>query len=225
MKKINNLIFALCMVCIITAVGTSCKKENYLTDGGVSTASTPLSTYDYLKANRYHYFDTTLLLIDHFNLKDSVNKAGTFFAFTDFSVNRLMNSLGYTSLDSLYAHITSKFITQYLFSDTITLNNVTTSPRITNNWAGTTAPSAISKVQGTYGINLNNTSPSFSYFTLQYIKINGVLDGSVNAPPNDLGDAIIPCQTTGIMTSVGGTLKSNGSILNVLSNVAGLNIL
>lgn len=216
MKNINNFLLASAMICIIAAFSTSCKKD-YLTDGGASSPNTSLSTYDYLKANKYHYFDTTLLLIDHFNLKDSVNKAGTFFAFTDFSIQSFMISFGYTSLDSLYAHTTSKLITQYMFSDSsITLNNATLVPVIHANWAGDTARCAIDKVQGTYGINLVNTSPSFNYFTLQYIKINGVLDGSPDAPPNDPVDVRIPCQTTGIKTST-------GTALNVLSNILQLN--
>lgn len=217
MKNINNFLLTSALVCIMAIFASSCKKEGYLTDGGVSNPHTSLSTYDYLKANRYHYFDTTLLLIDHFNLKDSVNMAGTFFAFTDFSIQKFMTNLGYGSLDSLYAHTTSKLITQYLFSDSsITLNNATLVPVIHANWAGDTAMCAIDKVQGTYGINLDNTSPSFNYYTLQYIKINGVLDGSPDAPPNDPLDVTTPCQTTGIKTSTGTTL-------HVLSNVLSIN--
>lgn len=216
MKNINNFLLIVAMVFIIAAFSTSCKKD-YLTDGGTSSPNTSLSTYDYLKANKYHYFDTTLLLIDHFNLKDSVNKAGTFFAFTDFSIQRFMTGFGYASLDSLYAHTTSKLITQYMFSDSsITLNNATLIPVIHANWAGDTAMCAIDKVQGNYGINLVNTSPSFNYYTLQYIKINGVLDGSPNAPANDPVDVRIPCQTTGIKTSTGTTL-------HVLANILQLN--
>jgi len=216
MKNINNFLLITAGACIIAAFTTSCKKD-YLTDGGTSKANTSLSTYDYLKANEYHYFDTTLLLIDHFNLKDSVNKAGTFFAFTDFSIHSFMINSGFSSLDSLYAHTTSKLITQYMFSDSsITLDNATLKPIIHANWAGDTARCAIDKVQGNYGINLVNTSPSFNYFTLQYIKINGVLDGSPNAPANDPVDVTIPCQTTGIKTSTGTTL-------HVLSNTLQLN--
>jgi hypothetical protein len=216
MKNINNFLLITAVACIIAAFTTSCKKD-YLTDGGTSKANTSLSTYDYLKANQYHYFDTTLLLIDHFNLKDSVNKAGTFFAFTDFSINNFMINSGYSSLDSLYAHTTSKLITQYMFSDSsITLANATLIPVIHDNWAGETARCAIDKVEGNYGIYLVNTNPSFNYYTLQYVKINGVLDGSPNAPADDPIDVAIPCQTTGIKTSTGTTL-------HVLSNTLRLN--
>jgi hypothetical protein len=52
---------------------------------------------------------------------------------------------------------------------------------------------------------------------LQYVKINGVLDGSANMPPGDVADLSIPCQTTGIQTSNGATT------LHVLANTALLN--
>jgi hypothetical protein len=178
----------------------SCKKNDYLDDGGTSTAKTPLSTYDYLKANKYHYFDTTLLLIDHFNLKDSVNKSGTFFAITDFSIHALMINLNDSSLDQLYAQISSKTLTQYMFSDVITLDAASLTPVVYTNWAG--AMSAVKKVQQNPG---NYPSNGYPVYQLNYIQINGVLDGP-SAPPGDPIDTDIPCQTTGIQTATGTTL-------------------
>lgn len=186
----------------------ACSKKDYLTDGGLNKAITPLSNYDYLNSNADHYFDTTILIIDHFNLKDSVNKAGTFFAFTDFSVNRLMTNLQVTSLDQLYDSITSKVVTQYLFTDSITLNNVSAAVKPYTNWADTIA--GINKLSASY--YTQNTT--FSYFVLQYTRINGYLDGSAGAPVDDKPDAISTCQTTGIKTSSGATT------LHILSNAA-----
>jgi hypothetical protein len=212
MKHLNKLVSLLLMVSFLAAFTTSCKKD-YLKDGGVSSEKSSLSTYDYLQANKYHYFDTTLLIIDHFNLKDSVNRAGTFFAFTNFSVQSFLKNSGYANLDSLYAHTTSKLITQYLFSDSsITLRNANLSPVKYSNWAGDSAKCAVKKVAGTYNINLVNTSPSFGYFTLQYITVNGALDGSANAPPGDPVDIFTSCQTSDIHTATG--------TLQVLSNTA-----
>jgi hypothetical protein len=197
-----------------------CKKNNYLTDGGKAQEKTSLSTYDYLAGHTYHYFDTVILLIDHFNLKDSVNKAGTFFAFTDYSVTTLMNTLQVTSLADLYTKISSKLVTQYMFSDSsLTLANASEAAVQVPNWAGNaSALSAVKKTEGSYGINLVNSAPAFGYYTLQYVKINGVLDGTPNAPPGDVTDVSIPCQTTGIKTSSGTTLHvlANTAILNKL---------
>lgn len=204
-------------VILILLIG--CKKDDYLTDGGLAKAVTPLSNYDYLANHRYHYFDTVVMIIDHFNLKDSVNKAGTFFAFTDFSVNVLMNTLQVTTLNDLYSKVTSKLVTQYLFSDAgITLDNASEAAKQYANWAGdATALSAVKKIENTYTINLVNSAPAYSYYTLQYVKINGMLDDSPNMPPGDMVDVSIPCQTTGIKTSNGATT------LHVLANTAILN--
>lgn len=200
-KNWKTWILAIMAIAII-----SCKKDGYLTDGGKHPVNTPLSTYDYLKQHSAHYFDTTILLIDHFNLKDSVNKSATFFAFTNFSVKLMMTNLNVTSLDQLYDSVSSKLITQYLFGDNISLDNVSSTPVSKSNWAGTTAPCAVKTITGSYSVWLSGSAPIFSYYSLQYIKINGALDGSPGAPEGDPVDIAITCQTTGIKTSTGTTL-------------------
>ena len=61
----------------LTTLTFSCKDEEYLTDGGVHKTVTSSSNYDYLKSSGK--FDTLLMIVDHFNLKDSLNEASTFF--------------------------------------------------------------------------------------------------------------------------------------------------
>ncbi len=196
---------------------TACKKDNYLNDGGVHNVNTPLSTYDYLKNNQNHLFDTTILLIDHYNLKTDINNAGTFFAFTNYAISQLMINQGIGTLNQLYDSLTGNFIKQYLFaSKTVNLATATLASVAYDNLASNKAPCAIKKIPGAYTLYLVNTNPSFNYFTLQYIKVNGVIDGSPNAPANDKPDAAISCQTTGILTSTGTTL-------HVLANNAQLN--
>jgi hypothetical protein len=219
MKKLNKYILFTLIGWMALYALPSCKKASYLTDGGLAKAKSTLSTYDYLKGNEYHYFDTVIALIDHFNLKDSVNKAGTFFAFTDFSVNTLMNTLGAVSLEDFYNKVSSRLITQYMFTDTaLTLANATLTPVQVANWAGDTALSAIDKIQQAYTVYLTSSAPGFNYYTLQYVQINGVLDGSANAPANDPPDTYISCQTTGILTA-------SGTTLHVLVNTAVLKVL
>jgi len=219
MKKNRKYIIPAAIIMIMLSGLLSCKKAAYLTDGGTSTAKSSLSTYDYLKGHKYHYFDTVVLLIDHFNLKDSVNKAGTFFAFTDFSVNSLMKSLSVTTLDGLYAKISSRLLTQYMFTNTLTLNNASSTTAVqVPDWAGNAAPAAYTKAPFAYTVFLTNSSPVFTYYTLAYVKINGVLDGSPGAPANDPPDLVISCQTTGIQTATGTTLHVliNNTPLNIL---------
>lgn len=199
-------------VIILLLVAVGCKKDVYLTDGGIHDANTTLSTYDYLSAHQYHYFDTLLMIVDHFNLKDSVNEAGTFFAPTDFSIHHLMEATATESLDALFTKISSKFITQYLFPEKdITLDDVTESVTTHKNWADTIA--GVKKTANIYG-SVNTT---FTYYILQYVKINGYVDGTAGAPPDDPTDAILNCQTTGIKTSSGGTLHvlANNSSLSL----------
>ena len=206
MKYNNKNVIAACIALLLLTGMVSCKKNNYLEDGGVHNPHTPLSTYDYLKNEAYHDFDSTIMLIDHFNLKDSVNKAVTFFAFTDYAINGFMQDYGLTSMQMLYDSISSRFLTQYMFSKNITLDNVTTSTVLYPNWAIDTALSGVRKVENTYPVYLTNTVPSFTYYTLQYVMVNGVVDGSIGAPADDPADIYLSCQTTGILTSSGTTL-------------------
>lgn len=208
----NAAVVALLLLFAITI--NSCKKDEYLEDGGLSETSTPLSTYDYLKSNSQ--FDTTILLVDHFNLKDTLNRAPTVFAFTDYAVSKFMRDLGYTSLEDLYDSVSSKMLTQYMFGEVITLDNTTEQGAAFNNWAGSMAAAAVSKTLRTEYVYLTSSAPGFDYYTLTYIKINGVLDGSSGAPPNDEVDLKIPCQSSGINTSTGTTL-------HILANNAPLN--
>lgn len=194
----------------------ACKKNAYLTDGGVSKAYTSLSTYDYLKNNQYHQFDTVIMLIDHYQLKNTVNSAKTFFAFTDMSVNGLMKTLKVTSINQLTDSVSAKLFTQYMFNKTITLDDATLNSVLYTNDVGSTAPSAIKKISTGVPVYLANSAPTFNYFTLEYVKVNGVVDGSPGAPANDPVDLALQCQTTGVQTS-------SGTTLHVLVNNAALN--
>ncbi|QES89122.1 DUF4859 domain-containing protein [Rhizosphaericola mali] len=208
-NKLKYYIFLFCISMIFAF--TSCKKD-YLTDGGLASANTTYTTYEYLANNEYHYFDTLIQIIDHLGLKDSVNNAGTFFAPTDFAINKLMSNNSITSLDRLYKKINSKFLTQYMFADsTITLDNVSTSAKMYTNWADSTC--AIKKLAQSYSV----VTSSLTYYILEYVKINGVLDGSAGAPSNDATDLTLQCQTTGIKTA-------SGTNLNVFANNASINL-
>jgi hypothetical protein len=209
----KNIIIKLSLLLLVVIVATSCKKNGYLDDGGVSVGKSDLSTYDYLKSNRFNQFDTTLLLIDHFNLKDSVNKAGTFFAVNNFSIHAFMVNRNLASLDELYQQLTSKALTQYMFSEKITLDASAVTAKIYSSWADTKC--GVVKIQQNPGEYPSNGYPVYQ---LNYIKINGELDGSPSAPPGDPVDFYSPCQTTGIETSSGTTLHAlkNNAIFNKL---------
>ena len=196
---------------------TACKKDAYLTDGGLSSARTDLSTYDYLAKQQFMMFDTVISIIDHYNLQDEVNNAKTFFAPTDYAVAnylrkkldsvRLINENNSYTLDDMYNDITIDSVRQYLFSETITVDAAQeTAVKYTS--LGNT-PTTILKIKQTDAAYY--TWSKTPVYLLYYTKIVGALDtGPVN--PNDPDvDKQVQCQTTGILTSSGG-------VLHVLTN-------
>src|ERR1700759_321909 len=87
MKNIFKLIIVIAIANIILA---SCKKD-YIIGGKLESTTTNLTTYDYLKSNRFKMFDTLLMLVDKAGLKDVINQKGiTFYAPTDFSINKYL---------------------------------------------------------------------------------------------------------------------------------------
>jgi hypothetical protein len=82
-----------------------------------------------------------------------------------------------------------------MFSNSITLANTTTSAVAYENWADTIA--GIKKTAYSYSA----ASSTFTYYILQYVRINGYLDGTSGAPLDDPTDLTLNCQTTGIKTS------------------------
>jgi hypothetical protein len=189
-----------------------------LTDEGLHTAKTALSTYEYLKQHSWQSFDTLIAVIDHYNLQTEVNQAGTFFAPTDYSIARymklqlaqkkLINDNAKYTLDSLYSDITVDSVRQYLFREKITLSEAPAiQPKPYVSIADT--KSAVVK-------QLQTTSTYTQYtvgetYLLYLIKVRGSLDVPGTPPPPNEVDISVQCQTTGIEPSSGG-------ILHVLSN-------
>jgi hypothetical protein len=207
------LIFIVLLIAI-----TSCKKSAYLTDDGIHTAKSPLSTYDYLKQHSWKSFDTLITIIDHFNLKEEVNRAGTFFAITNNSIKRYMdirlqekrltNAQAMYSLDSLFKEMTADSLRQYLFTEKLTLADASkTQPVPYTSKANT--PFALWKQLQTSSTYTQYTSGAV--YLLYFVKVRGELDSPLTTPPQNEIDINVQCQTTGIEPSSGG-------ILHVLSN-------
>ncbi|MBC7744909.1 MAG: hypothetical protein H7096_07375 [Flavobacterium sp.] len=202
--KILNVLF-LGIVMLI-----ACKKASYLTDKGIHDAKTPLTTYDYLKQHQYHLFDSLILIIDHYNLKEEMNSAGTVFASTDYSIARYIDAKrlrGNFTMDSLYKYVKADTVRQYFFSDKIKRSNlIDESPRIYTNQGGvvTAVQKQLSDSQA------DNQWSGAPVYNMWFIKVLDGLDQNATTP---LGrsDSRIRCQTADIETSSGG-------ILNVLAN-------
>jgi hypothetical protein len=216
MKKYSKYILPFLLVLLVTS---SCKKKDYLTDTGVHNPVTALSNYDYLKQNSWHLFDTLLLVIDKFNLKEEMNAAKTFFAPTNYSISSFMtarlnekqltsSSAQYT-LDSLYKYITPDSIRQYMFNDKITLDDIDADET-------KMFPNHIQTQLGVFKeLQRDNAYTQYSNnptYLLYLVKVRGSLDVPGTIPPAGEEDIRVRCQTTGVQTSNGAT------ILHVLNN-------
>lgn len=217
MKMKNKILYFI--ICILgIAYFTSCKKSDYLTDGGLSEAKTSLSKYDYLKQNKYHLFDTLIMVIDHYNMKEEVNSARTFFAVTNYSINnyinikrdsvRRINENNKYTITDMYNDITADSLRMYILKSRVDLATAPLQATIVSNDANTKA--AIQRILQPKIAEAWSSSP---IYYLYYIKVRGTLDAPNATPqPNDPDvDLKTQCQTTGIEPSSGG-------MLHVLSN-------
>ncbi|SER26313.1 hypothetical protein [Pedobacter rhizosphaerae] len=214
--KNKLLYFIICSLGL--AYFTSCKKSNYLTDGGLSEAKSPLTTYEYLKQHKYHLFDTLIMVIDHYNMKDEVNGAATFFAPTNYSINnyirlkrdsvRRINENNTYTLTNMYNDIKADSLRIYLSKSRIELTTAPLQPTLVANAANT--QTAFQRILQPKPGESWSSSP---IYYLYYIKVRGGLDPpNSTVQPNDPNiDLKAQCQTTGIEPSSGG-------MLHVLSN-------
>jgi len=197
---------------------TSCKKSNYLTDGGLSEAKTSLSTYDYLKQHKYHLFDTLIMAIDHYKLKDEVNSAATFFAPTNYSINRYLklkrdsvqkiNENNKYTLEDMYKNLTADSLRIYMTKSKVELTTAPLQVVLTPNFGNTQTG-----VQRILQPKPGESWSSAPIYYLFYVKVRGGIDppNSVPLPTDPNSDLKAQCQTTGIQPASGG-------ILHVLSN-------
>ena len=201
----------------------SCKK-NYIIGGKLESTTTNLTTYDYLKSNRFKMFDTLLMLVDKAGLKDEINQKGiTFYAPTDFSINRYLakktaevqnvDIFAKYTIDTLIKYDLATFadsIKTYIIPKTITYTSLTSNGVVLN--TAKSGASVVVSYEQTTDTNLGynsvvNTIPQVEYYSL----VIGTLPSPVKSVDLDPSVAIrILCQTSGLTTATGQ--------LNVLSN-------
>src|ERR1700743_1590536 len=87
----KNIIKYMAVAIVMAIVFNGCKKNDYIVGGKLESTTTPLTTYDYLKNNRFKMFDTLLMLVDKAGLKDVINQKGiTFYAPTDYAIDNYL---------------------------------------------------------------------------------------------------------------------------------------
>lgn len=221
MKNIIKLILVIALANIILL---SCKKDNYISGGQLENATTPLTTYDYLQSNRFHMFDTLLMLVDKAGVKDLINQKGvTFYAPSDYSIDNYLDAKTLEiqkkfpgqqySIDSLIKYDLPKFadsIKTYIIPQTVTYKNLTQNGVVYN--TSKSGAKAVISFEVTYDPSLGynsalSTPPHVEYYNF----VKGKLPQTVVA--SKLSDTVavrVLCQTTGLTTATGQ--------LNVLSN-------
>lgn len=221
MKNITKLIIVFVIAsCMLAA----CKKDNYIIGGQLESTTTPLTTYDYLKNNRFKMFDTLLMLVDKAGLKEVVNQQGiTFYAPTDFAINNYLqkksleaqrvNPFAKYTVDTLIKYDLAKFkdsLNAYIIPQKVVYSSLTQSGVVFN--TAKQGSQAVVSYETTYDPYLGYTSaistaPKVEYYTFIKGKLPSVVVAS--SIPDTVGVRIL-CQTSGLTTSTGQ--------LNVLSN-------
>jgi len=219
----KNIIKLLIVIAIANIMLASCKK-NYIIGGKLESTTTNLTTYDYLKSNRFKMFDTLLMLVDKAGLKDEINQKGiTFYAPTDFSINKYLakktaevqnvDIFAKYTIDTLIKYDLATFadsIKTYIIPKTITYASLNSNGVVLN--TAKSGASVVVSYEQTTDPNLGynpvvNTIPQVEYYSL----VIGTLPPSFESVDLDPSVAIrVLCQTSGLTTATGQ--------LNVLSN-------
>jgi hypothetical protein len=214
MKKgiLNSILFLAGVTMIV-----SCKKENYLIGGPLNVAKVNETTYDYLKNDPQHLFDTLVLLIDDAGLKDSINQPGiTFFAPTDYSIDNYLaiktkfaqniNPFAQYTIDSLVKYDLDSFkyyIGEYIVHTPLNFNNLT--PKGTEFLTGKDTTFSVVSYEPTTDPYLGfysavNTPPSIVFYTLLYQQIKGQFNAQNFTKTDGVKTRV---QTFGILTTTG----------------------
>lgn len=218
MKNIHSISF---WSVVLLAGLASCKKAAYLTDDGLHNAEVNLSTYDYLASHPHGMFDTLLLVIDHFGLKDEINNSSTFWAVSDYSIDRYYNH----KLDSVLYYDENATYSFEQFLGDIDVDSVRSYIYNGGQYDLVSAPTSYQPIANVAGLDgfayhkLRQPQGQWSFqpvYYLYYLMIRGEADqvsdeGVISVPRGDRADVRILCQTSGIKTA-------SGTLLNVLAN-------
>ncbi len=212
---------------------SSCKKSAII-DGGVSNPRVNMTTYDYLKSNSWHLFDTTLILIDKAGMKDIINGDVTFFAPTNYSINKyiatrrdaarkISEKLDYT-LDSLLKEFTPQMLrdsmSRYCFKGKVTRDQMT---EVGKSFESLTPGAPLNLYLTKYTFTKDGLMTTIAYLVSARRVIGDPdvwVDGKLE-DPNDDDDADIAsvCQTSGVLTTNGVVhVMANSHIWNFYTN-------
>ncbi|MFE2861156.1 hypothetical protein [Sphingobacterium multivorum] len=213
MKKI--ILNIACLFGIIVAI-SSCKKNDYFVGGELHNPKINMTTYDWMKSNKYGVFDTVLMLIDKAGVKDKINAQGvTFFAPTDYDVYNYVQARTRQvqkvdpkkmwTVDSIMKYELGRFadsIDLYITKEQLTNDKLTASgKKYKNNKGGNFIISYEETRDPALGYNENSTVlPKVVMFTYLYQSIGDVFDVKTIIPP--VGSRTL-VQTSNAQTTTG----------------------
>lgn len=170
----------------------ACEKDDYKVGGELHNSQVNMSTYDYLKSNRFGLFDTLLLLIDKAGIKEKINQKGTFFAPTDYAINNYIEArtkiiqkvdpFKQWTVDSIIKYELPRFVDSmdiYFVKDKLLLNNVLTAKGtiFTNDKNSSIVVSYEATTNTKLGYNDNSSvKPRIVYFTYLYLPLSDNFD-------------------------------------------------
>lgn len=216
MKKYKGIWIVFCIVIL-----TSCKKNEYRNDGGLSNAYVDMTTYDYLASNPK--FDSLVKVIDRAGLKDVVNSDVTFFVTTNYGIadyvkakkNEKAIGMPSENFDFGIKDIPSKELSDslktYLFAGKINRDQITVSGKLYNSLLGPT-PNIRYMIKMRRSFDYTNYLNYVDY--VNYVKVIGSLDSEELDPnniPDDQIDRPVDIQTSGIITKTGIIHVLNGN--------------
>jgi hypothetical protein len=193
----------------------SCSEDDYLIDGGISSANLNKTTYDFLSSNPL--FDTLTLSIDKAGLKEVVNGDVTFFAVTNFSFKNYVDAMTtrgrayYNNPNYVYAYdsipvqILRDSLSMYIFPGKIQRKDLRKEGDLFTNIIGTQLRISL-EPQEDYKEQLTN-SPEYIYLTHKRGKYWDEWDAEISGNEKDAKERI---QTSGL-------ISTNG-IIHVLAN-------
>lgn len=223
-KEMKNTAKFIAIAAVTAMAFAGCKKSDYIVGGQLESTTTSLTTYDYLKSNRFRMFDTLLMLVDKAGLKDVINQKGiTFYAPSDYSINNYLAKRTqevqnidpgkkYT-VDTLIKYDLNTFkdsLNAYIIHSTVTYKSLTENGVLFKTALGN---QSVISYETTTDPNLGysgavSTLPRIEYYT--FIKGGPLPSPLVASQIADTVGVRVLCQTSGLTTATGQ--------LNVLSN-------
>jgi hypothetical protein len=224
----KNIIKYMAIAIVMAIVFNGCKKNDYIVGGKLESTTTPLTTYDYLKSNRFKMFDTLLMLVDKAGLKDVINQKGiTFYAPNDYSIDTYLAertlevqnvdpSKKYT-IDTLIKYDLATFkdsLNAYIVPSTVTYSSLTENGDLFKTVLGNqTVISYETTTDPTLGYSgAVSTLPRIEYYT--FIKGGPLPSPLVASQIADTVGVRVLCQTSGLTTATGQlNVLVNGHVL------------